>query len=177
MAVEEQTEHDVMFAHIYVGKPRAGQKLTIANRKVTKLGFWICKIGSPTGDVTFAIRRVSDDSVILSKRWGDASELVPDVATYEEVTFDSPTTINEDVRLSCEWAGPGGVDYIDIYAAEDVKDDEYSCLYDGSSWTAYTDYDLAYRYTYSVGPPPKHTFRLHPRPGHRMKFHPNLKLG
>ena len=79
---EEQTEHDSYFGTYGGNIHTRGQKLTIANRKVTKLGFWLFKGGDPTGNVTFQIRKVSDDSLIASQVWGDAADL-PTEITYE----------------------------------------------------------------------------------------------
>ncbi|GAH90992.1 unnamed protein product, partial [marine sediment metagenome] len=70
MTVEEQTNHS---HHSNLGSEyarRARQRLTIPDRKVTKLGCWLYLYGSPTGDITFTIRKVSDDNIISSKVWG-----------------------------------------------------------------------------------------------------------
>lgn len=154
MAVEEQTEY-----HTYVGlgseyQERVGQLLIIPNRQVTELGFWLGKGNNPTGDVTFTIRRASDDELILSKVLGDASEITTD-PTYYEVTFDTPQTINEQVRILAEFPGGDYANYIHFWGAGgDVKEDEMETLYWEPDY--YDEYleDAAYRYTYTVGPPP-----------------------
>ena len=87
---------------------RLGQILTIPDRRVKSLSFHLGKIGVISGDVIFTIRDL-DDNIILSKVWGDASE-VPEKSTWLEVTFNNPVTINEEVRVSCEWEGKGDAD-------------------------------------------------------------------
>ena len=73
---EEETEEQIQYDHnvtIILATPgRAGQELTIPNRQVTKLGFWLSKLGDPTGDITFTIRKESDDGLLLSKVLGNA---------------------------------------------------------------------------------------------------------
>ncbi|MBA7528840.1 hypothetical protein ES705_21031 [subsurface metagenome] len=128
---------------------RAGQKLTIVNRKITHLGFWVWKLGSPTGDITFGIRRVSDDSLICSKVWGDASGL-PDSyleATYEEVEFDTPPTINEEVRVYAEFGNGNATDKAALHIrTTDVKGNEHLTFYSEGIWSdALTDRDARYR--------------------------------
>lgn len=145
---EEQTE--VMgSATLYSGASvRRGQRLTIANRTVSKLAFYLKKTLIPTGDVTFSIRKVSDGSIIASKVWGDAGSLQTDY-TWEEVEFDTPVTINEEVYIAVEFYG-GNVDYhvacaINIH---DVKADEYMIGYIDSWWEA-TGKDGVYKYTWT----------------------------
>ncbi|GAJ14032.1 unnamed protein product, partial [marine sediment metagenome] len=101
--VEEQLQNGNLQT-IYGGDyEKVAQKLTIPNRSICKLGFWLLKIGEPTGAVIFDIRRVSDDSIISSKEWGDAADLPTDL-TYEEVDFDDPQTSNEEVRIAVGFA-------------------------------------------------------------------------
>lgn len=110
---------------------RLGQKLTIPNRTITHLGFWIWKQNNPTGDITFGIRRVSDDSLISSKVWGDASAL-QGAAAYEEVEFDTPPTINEEVRVYAEFLNGNGTDRTVIRdQSTNVKANEGLCYYPG----------------------------------------------
>jgi len=146
---EEQTSFNN--AENLKGGERAGQRLTIPGRVVTSLSFPLFKAGSPTGDVVFTIRAVSDDHIINSKIWGDASTLPTGIAetAWEEVTFDNPVSIDEEVRLLVE---PTSGDFYDgvrlcLCGHTDVKPDEY--------FTEYTDYyddysyaDAAYSYTY-----------------------------
>ena len=145
---EEQTQHDGE-PHISGDeKPRRGQRLTIPNRTVTKLAFLLRREGAISGNVTFAIRKVSDDSIIISKVWGDAGGLDPATVQWEEVTFDDPVAIDEEVRLSCEYSG-GGFPYRVEYAIQNsnVKENERYCWWVGS-WTGTDTKDGTYRYKY-----------------------------
>ncbi len=145
---EEQTEHNANCPMKAGYITREGQRLTISNRKMTKLGFWLFKHGEPTGDVLFVIRKVSDDSIICSKLWGDASDL-PTEITYEEVQFDDPQTINEEVRILCEFSGAGnGKDCALCYQNTDVKSNELRTYWYNSSWSDRNEHDDAYRYKY-----------------------------
>lgn len=106
--------------------------MTISNREVTKLSFPLQKSGAPTGDVTFTIRKVSDDSIIASKVWGDASALSTGDLVWREVTLDTPVVVNEEVRIQAEFSGGGGVNNVGVgrttVAQDDVKAGEYHTL-------------------------------------------------
>jgi hypothetical protein len=144
---EYQNTYDA-YGYLYNGgNTRAGQKLTISNRTVTGLRFRLAKGGSPTGNVTFTIRKVSDDSVINSKVWGDASSLVN---TYgpRTVTFDTPVLINEEVRILCEFSGGDGANNVAYcYSSTDVKGSETITTYDGT-YTNNSAQDMRYVYWY-----------------------------
>jgi hypothetical protein len=106
MPVEQNLVDAGQWSLIY-GGAGYGQRLTITNRVVKKLSFPLQKIGSPgSGNITFQIRKVSDGSTIISKVWGDAQS-IPVTETWEEVTFDTPTLINEEVRLTVINSGSG----------------------------------------------------------------------
>jgi len=147
---EEQTLADSLMV-LYSGFiVRSGQRLTISDRKVAKLAFVMKKVGNPTGDITFTIRKVSDDAIIVSEVWGDASDLLTSTE-WEEVTFATPTIINEEVRISHEYAGGDGSNYIvSTFQAADVKADEREARYYASteSWYDDSNKDCCYRYTY-----------------------------
>jgi len=151
MAVEEQTE-GTLYAWVYdAASGRFGQRLTIPDREVTKLAHWISKKGSPTGDVTFTIRKVSDDSIILSKVWGDASGVL-DGGTgggWIEVTFDTPATINEEVRILFEFSTGDANNCLGGFATTNVKADEVCTRFVGGSYSDASTKDARYRYTYT----------------------------
>ncbi|MBA7522893.1 hypothetical protein ES705_15013 [subsurface metagenome] len=150
MAVEEQTAYSNNYAINYHNDGRAGQRCTISLRELTRLAFWIRKRGSPTGNVTMCIRAVSDDSVLLSKVWGLASNL-PETSEFVEVIFDTPTIINEEVRLSCECdVQPYGDDVFYSYQATDVKPLEVHSRFIGVAWADQAGEDCTYRYTYNA---------------------------
>ena len=151
MATESQTNIGIPMVELRSGGGiRAGQRLTITNRTVTKLSFYICKSGSATGNVTFTIRKVSNDSVIVSKLWGNASALPTDM-TWEEVTFDTPTFINEEVRISTEFSGGSSGNGVMFSAtASDVKAGEVYTTY-SASWGDASWGDATYIYTFTEG--------------------------
>lgn len=145
MGYDEQSTYTACLAMFTGGYIRVGQRKTISNRRISKLRFLLRKYGSPpTGNVTFAVRRVSDDSIILSKVWGDASDL-PTSITYEEVTFDTPVLVNEEVRLYAEYSGGDYDNCVEVAANQtDVKAGEYICVYE-TSWLDEPSADGAYR--------------------------------
>jgi len=152
MATEEQTQYDV-HTHLYAASYwRAAQKLTIANREVTKLAFVLKKDGSPTDDITFGIRRVSDNGLIASKVWGNAATLTTSPA-WKEAELDSPVTINEEVYIYAEYNYGDASDHPHAaYKNSDVKADEIYSEHFGTTWYDRADRDLAYIYTYTDPP-------------------------
>ncbi len=150
MATEEQTDTGIFIVGLQSGGAlRVGQRLTIGNRTVTKLSFPLNKVGSPTGNVTFTIRQI-DDSVLATKVLGDASALSATL-NWEEVTFDAPVFINEEIRALVEFSGGGAGNAVACYATvSDVKAGEYWTNY-ASTWQPQTGYDAAYIYTFAEG--------------------------
>ena len=134
------------------GALRHGQRLTIPNRTVTELGFALRLYGLPTGDITYTIRRVSDDSIILSKVWGDASSLNT-TWNLRWVIFDSPALIDEEVRIAVEFSGGDSSNRVEvIFQGSDVKADECRTRYT-TSWIEYGVHDSYYLYTYLIANP------------------------
>ena len=149
---EEYTEEQILYnnnRYLYLGLvTRHCQKLTIPNRTVTKLAFPLFKFGAPSGDVTLAIRKVSDDSLISSKVWGDAADLPTEYA-WEEITLVTPQTIDEQVRIYAEFTGGDDSNFVAVgYQNENVKDDENMGYYHLGAWSENATYDSAYRYKY-----------------------------
>ena len=153
--VEEQLQNGELQT-IYAGDwEKVAQKLTIPNRSICKLGFWLLKIGSPTGAVIFDIRRVSDDSIISSKEWGDAADLPTDL-TYEEVEFDDPQTINEEVRIAVGFAYGNMTNCPEVaFSQYEVKANENMSRYLNGNWYEQPVWDTTYRYAYRVEVPGK----------------------
>ena len=111
------------------------------------------KVGSPTGNVTFEIRLVSDDSLIVDKLWGQAEDL-PTEDTWEEVEFETPPTVNAEVRILVYSPGHIYGDHVSQrYQSTDVKADEYNTYGDLGDWDNKTAQDCAYRYTYTEEAP------------------------
>jgi len=153
-AVEEQLESSSDIFIYSANAPTCGQRLTIPNRQILKLAFYLKKVGSPTGDVTFTIRKVSDKSLVASKIWGTAPN-VPTDLTWLEATLDVPVTVNEEVRMLIETSGYNSANYIaSRLQTSDVKADE--CWTRGSvaSPNDFADWDFVYKYTYTVEGPP-----------------------
>lgn len=145
---EEQIQHSFGARLATTQYQRLGQKLLIPNRNILKLGFWCQRLIAPTGDLFFEIRKVSDDSVILSKVWGDTGD-VPLEVTYLEATFDTPEIINEEVRIDARFEGGDANNQVKVQIqASDVKADEFSSWYKNAEWTDYPTFDCAYRYKY-----------------------------
>lgn len=145
---EEQTQYDYDWP-LYIGlRVAIGQRLTIPNREVTKLGFWIFKVGSPAGDVTFRIYRVSDNSLVAEKVLRDAADLAISV-TYEEVTLDTPVTINEEVRIAPFFQAGDASNHIEVaFQSTDVKANEIWTTKPNAAWGDSPTRDCAYRYKY-----------------------------
>ncbi|MBA7687631.1 hypothetical protein ES703_96095 [subsurface metagenome] len=145
---EEQTQQNGYDGLLSTYHHRLGQKLTVPNRMVTKLAFILKRSDSPTGNLYFQIYRVSDNGVILSKIWGDAS-LLPTTPTWIEVEFDTPAVIDEAVRMCAYFTGGGAGEVIYFYYQNtDVKADEHYTKAFDWAWTDETGYDAAYRYKY-----------------------------
>ena len=152
MAVEEQTEYNYYHPLDHALFRALGQQLTIPNRKVTKLGFWLERVGiSVSGDVYFEINRVSDDGLIVSKKFGTLGDILGAPALFYEVTFDAPPLIDEEVRIYVRVTGGTATRHIGGWGqSSDVKADEMWCRYrvSTSAWEVIASYDFAYRYTY-----------------------------
>jgi len=137
---------------------RLGQRLMITDREITGIGYKVFKIGNPAGNVTISMYDVATDEVIVSKVWGDASELPePGSSGYCEVTLSTPMRINREVRLCVEYYGGNSTDYCvaAYYTGDKIT---------GESYTNYRNqwHDIgeaeegSYCYTYicEVTPPP-----------------------
>ncbi|GAI39660.1 unnamed protein product, partial [marine sediment metagenome] len=132
-------------------RERAGQRLTIANRKVFKLAFQLRKHGVVDGDVYYRIRKL-DDTILLEKRWGNASEL-PTTYAWRQVEFDNPLVIDEEVRILVEFAGGdrNNVVYA-LYMNANVKPGEYWTFWrPEKGWYDGSGFDFTYRYSYLPG--------------------------
>jgi len=155
MATEEQTQYDTALILQTTVSHRGGQRITISNRTVTKLGFWLRKYGNPPGSYYFSIRKVSDDSVIVSEAVGTADSLTTTI-TYTEHTFASPPYINEEVRILVEYTSGNATNLITTYRQnDDVKASEDATYYQSGAYTdrtAQSDHAYIYTYTASGGP-------------------------
>ncbi|MCJ7669573.1 MAG: polymer-forming cytoskeletal protein [Dehalococcoidia bacterium] len=147
IGTEEQTSDNVDMSLLGIGIVRAGQYLIIPNVAIAKLSFKLAKYGSPTGNITFTIRKVSDDSIINSKVLEDASALTT-TPTWYEVVFETPVLTNEAARILAEFSGGSANNYVLVrHQSSDVKADENETYYI-ASYTAVTGYDCTYSYEY-----------------------------
>jgi len=163
MPTEEQTISSNWIAYFSGGAnwDRVGQRLTITNRIVSKLSFKTVRVGACAGaTLTLTIRKVSDDSLIVSKSYGNVAS-VPLTEGWIEVTFDTPALVNQEVRILMEWGGTlgDGSNYLKFLGSPtSVKAGEYVTRYyaAGNGYTGYdvTDKDAAYIYTYTAGAAP-----------------------
>ena len=155
MATEEQTSgsFNVRFAG-EANWDRVGQRLTITSRIVSGLSFKTYRAGTPTGSVTMTIRKVSNDSVILTKSYGSIAAVSTDTGgVWISVTFDSPALINEEVRILMEWSGTAGDtnNYLAFFNdTANPKASEKTTRYYGS-YTDTSTWDATYIYTYIGG--------------------------
>ena len=91
---------------------RLGQRVVAKDWQIISLGFRVCRVGNPQGNITISIWGSTTDAVIVSKVWGDASEL-PDqgCSGYREVVFDGMVRVDGDVRFCVEFYGGNATDY------------------------------------------------------------------
>lgn len=130
---------------------KAGQRIDISGRRITKLAFKLKKVGAPTGPVTFEIRSVLY-GVLAYKEWGDAFNLGTSYA-WCEVTLDTPLEVDDEVRLLVDFTDGDESNYVSMaFNSSSVVASEYmSGLFTGSYIAAAT-YDAVYRYSYSATP-------------------------
>ncbi|KKK53245.1 hypothetical protein LCGC14_3096730 [marine sediment metagenome] len=151
MATEEQRDVSRLWSSISTTNAW-GQKLTISNRTVSKLSFYLRRTGTVTGSVKFWIRKVSDDSILLQQNWGLGSTISTTPAWYE-ITFTG-ILINEEVYIL---VGEGNIsntpsNLIHVYDSDgNVKAGENMVR---RSNNVYSDYpagsDFGYKYTYGA---------------------------
>ncbi|MBA7585505.1 hypothetical protein ES708_27489 [subsurface metagenome] len=150
---EEQTERDTSRSIGNKGLTHCGQRLTIANRKVNKLGFWLSKVGTPPGVYFYRILKASNKSEIYSQQAGVCNDLTTS-PVYTEITLNTPQELNDEVIIAVEDNEENTSNYINVdWKYADVKPSEY--MTDGYHiWTDRPDWDCAYRYKYLVELPP-----------------------
>ena len=143
---------------------KLGQRLTI-HGEVLAIGYRVWKQGNPTGDIIFSIYDAETDSLIVQKRWGDASEL-PELVSYGDyqyVTLDKPIRINGDVRLCVEFHKGTATDHCwgGYYSGDHITGQYYTNFFCYGVWSDIGEaeegsYYLRYIPDISPGkPPPK----------------------
>ena len=128
-----------------------GQKLTINNRVLSKLSFYLKRVGNPAGYVGYWIRRVSDDSLIWQKILMNSNEISTTPQWYE-LDIDPPILINEEVRIIAYATNNGAGNLINIYMAiTDIKPSEHAFFRNAAGvYTEHPGWDFMYIYTYQV---------------------------
>ncbi|MBA7523142.1 hypothetical protein ES705_15265 [subsurface metagenome] len=150
LLVEEQILHNT-YGGLYLGGIEwAGQRFWLPpNRKIATLAFVLCKFGNPPGVITFTIREYPTNIPLLSKVWGNASD-VPSTyppVEWQEVEFDTPQLIDTLVEMIVEYSEGDGGNCIAIASqgGGSVKpDEEFYRAVEGVDPTS----DAAYRYKY-----------------------------
>jgi len=147
---DSQLTEDTSFLLYSGGKIRFAQKKTINGEVLTSLTFKLKKSGTHTEDITFAVRKVSDDSIIDSGTI-DSSTLTTTLTDYT-IQLTAGTNINEEVYLSCEYSGGDSSNFIYCRAVyPGPKSGENAAEYD-SAWADKSNYDMYYKVTYSGHP-------------------------
>lgn len=119
---------------------RIAQKLTVPNKTVCRVGYYIRKGGSPTGTAYARIRRVSDDGIIeTSSDTVDVSTLTA-AFVWHYFTFDS--LVDEEVRISLEYNGGDAGNYIETYITNIDKCIGCVSRFDSSWGDLPSNYDL-----------------------------------
>ncbi|MBA7515971.1 hypothetical protein ES705_08016 [subsurface metagenome] len=129
LLVEEQIQSTAGVGLDGTDKKWAGQRFWIPpNRKIATLAFKLTKLGNPTGDVTFVIQEYPTSIPLLSKVWGDASDLPTTYPPVEwtEVEFDIPQLIDVLVSMLVKFSGGDGGNQVSMrfQGGGSVKPDE-----------------------------------------------------
>jgi hypothetical protein len=148
LLVEEQVLHNTNVGLDGTDIKWVGQRfLAPPNHKIAFLAFRIWKNFDPTGDVTFIIQEYPTGIPLLSKVWGDASDLPPYPSKeWQEVEFDAPLLIDVLVEMIVKFSGGDGGNQVGMaYQNTDIKPNEelYKDII-GSDPTS----DASYRYKY-----------------------------
>lgn len=152
MATQEQTQNNYDLVIRTGLRIWAGQRFVITNFVISDLSFLIRKQGNPTGNVTFTIRRETDDAILASKVLGDAS-ILQGTDTWETATFDSSIVVDEEVRILCEFESGDASNHVVLrLQTPSTVASEYASWWSGVAWgNASEAYDAAYKFTYELG--------------------------
>ncbi len=135
-----------------------GKALIIANRTVTKLSFYLKKVGAPSGtNVTFKISQDDGGSNLASQTFAIAS--IGTSVAWCEATLATPLLVNERAWLTCEYTGGDASNYICaginssvVKANESLISNALPDAAAGAdvSWEDAAQ-DCAYKYKYTAG--------------------------
>jgi len=130
----------------------AGQQVTIT-ATTTTLSFFLTKVGSPTGDITFRIDTAPGTSPKATQVLADASTISTGGSWYT-ITWSSPVVLAEQVWIWCLYQSGNASNYISVaYNSASVKAGEHF-VYDNDEsppMIGETEYDCAYKYGVSAG--------------------------
>lgn len=150
-----ETSQEIKTGSYLLGKTsdtiKVGQKITINNKTITGLSFYLERFGNPAGDLNFSIYRASDKAVIYSELWGTASTISAIAFEWKKLTLTTPTVINEEVYLVVEYIGtPNADNYVYVgYNDGDILPNENAVVY-VSSWAEQATRELDYKYFYEI---------------------------
>ena len=151
MPTESQTSYDTDILLRNNGAIRAGQRLTISNRQVTSVSFYLKKVGTPPSTGGYITIYSLADAALATVSVSDA-EIQALTASYTLFTKSiTPTFINEEVRMiiginqNTSWTETNCIAV--AYQNSDIKASEYF-TYFGTIWTNATTQDCAYQYDY-----------------------------
>ena len=85
------------------GITRSGQRITIANRTICRLSFYMMKTGTPTGTLYSRIRNSATDAILQTS--ADTVNVAALGAAYAWYNFSFNLLVNLDVRLLVEIVG------------------------------------------------------------------------
>ena len=147
-------ETGTLYTYLYSGAfISLGLRRTFTHTRITAVGFKLRKFGSPTGNITFTVRAASDNSIIQSEVWGDASQLLSASPRWENAVFSSPVWKgNEDIRVLCEYSGGDSSNKVFVYWNPSPVSGELRTAYKTGN-PDYTDYSVSsaiYRLTVDV---------------------------
>jgi hypothetical protein len=127
---------------------RRGQHVTLLDVNLVALSFRLCKINSPTGDVTYTIRNATSDAILWSEVLCDASALSTSWTWYE-IEFDDPFNVNSDVRIAVEFTNGNATDKVDTgHWDTDIGPGCYTNYI--FSWSDTSSREMEFKYTYEA---------------------------
>lgn len=132
----------------YEGKPRAGEKIEGKTQAytITRVGFKLRKINSPTGTANITVRSVSDNTILGIVGTQDVSlvSATGDGTWYYYNTTSVNVSANQDIRVLFEyWGGVSG-QAINIEASDTGDYNEGIATYYNSDTSVWFDYTAPY---------------------------------
>jgi len=131
---------------------RAGQRINdFPVSTITQLSFYLNKYGSPSGSFYVRIRKVSDDGIVGTVATVTADDLTTGVTRYDyECEIENAT--KQDLRFTVEYADGDISNYVSVWLQTGDIVEGFWTRYD-ASWTDSSNYDCAFRISYSLPHP------------------------